>query len=107
MGLEQVLDYRVTFSVPEKEGHTYAQFEALTGYMPWEFQQFLRWSPEQKKLVPLDKQSGEQYYEQLDKMIVSSSANFERRIYATEQEAFAWLASVGFTTDSTQLQHAG
>ena len=60
MGLEQVLDYRVTFSVPEKEGHTYAQFEALTGYMPWEFQQFLRWNPEQKKLVPLDKQSGEQ-----------------------------------------------
>lgn len=60
MGLEQVLDYRVTFSVPEKEGHTYAQFEALTGYMPWEFQQFLRWNPEQKKLVLLDKQSGEQ-----------------------------------------------
>ncbi len=60
LGLEQVLDYRVTFSVPEKEGHTYAQFEALTGYMPWEFQQFLRWSPEQKKLVPLDKQLGEQ-----------------------------------------------
>jgi len=60
MGLEQVLDYRVTFSVPEKEGHTYAQFEALTGYMPWEFQHFLRWSPEQKKLVPLDKQLGEQ-----------------------------------------------
>ena len=60
MGLEQVLDYRVTFSVPEKEGHTYAQFETLTGYMPWEFQQFLRWNPEQKKLVPLDKQSGEQ-----------------------------------------------
>ena len=60
MGLEQVLDYRVTFGVPEKEGHTYAQFETLTGYMPWEFQQFLRWNPEQKKLVPLDKQSGEQ-----------------------------------------------
>ena len=60
MGMEQVLDYRVTFGVPEKEGHTYAQFEALTGYMPWEFQQFLRWNPEQKKLVPLDKQSGEQ-----------------------------------------------
>ena len=60
MGLEQVLDYRVTFSVPEKEGHTYAQFEALTGYMPWEFQQFLRWSPDQNKLVSLDKQSGEQ-----------------------------------------------
>jgi len=62
MGLEQVLDYRVTFSVPEKEGHTYAQFEALTGYMPWEFQQFLRWNPEQKKLVPLDKQLGEQLF---------------------------------------------
>jgi len=59
-GLEQVLDYRVSFTVPEKEDHTYAQFEALTAYMPWEFQQFLRWSPEQKKLVPLDRQLGEQ-----------------------------------------------
>ena len=60
MEVEQVLDYRVTFSVPGKEGHTYAQFETLTGYMPWEFQQFLRWHPEKKKLVPLDKQMGEQ-----------------------------------------------
>jgi len=60
MGMEQVLDYRVTFSVPDKEGHTFGQFEALTGYMPREFQQFLRWNPEQMKLVPLDKQSGEQ-----------------------------------------------
>ncbi len=28
------IDYRVTFAVPPRERHTYAQFEALTGYMP-------------------------------------------------------------------------
>jgi hypothetical protein len=32
--LANVIDYEVTFTVPEGERHTYAQFEALTGYMP-------------------------------------------------------------------------
>lgn len=36
----QAIDYRVTFTVPKGESHTYAQFEALTGYMPKEFAEF-------------------------------------------------------------------
>jgi len=60
--IEQVLDYRVTFVMPKGEHHTYAQFEALTGYMPWDFQNFLRWESGQKKLVPLEKIQGEQRY---------------------------------------------
>ena len=60
--IEQVLDYRVTFVMPGDEHHTYAQFEALTGYMPWNFQNFLRWEPDFKKLVPLEKIQGEQRY---------------------------------------------
>ena len=44
---------------------------------------------------------------QLDKMVSSSFANFERRVYPNEQDAFAWLASVGFITDTTVLQHTG
>ncbi|MGN6727828.1 MAG: hypothetical protein ACTHLZ_18055 [Tepidisphaeraceae bacterium] len=35
--LPHVIDYRVTFTVPQDERHTFAQFEALTGYMPPEF----------------------------------------------------------------------
>ncbi len=34
------IDYRVTFTVPPGEGHTYAQFESLTGYMPPAFTKF-------------------------------------------------------------------
>lgn len=58
--LPRVLDYRVTFTLPGDEKHSYAQFEALTGYMPGSFQRFLRWDPEMKKLVPLEKKMGEQ-----------------------------------------------
>ena len=56
----QALDYRVTFTVPAGARHTYAQFEALTGYMPWEFDRFWRFDPVTKKLVPLDDGPGEQ-----------------------------------------------
>ena len=40
-----VLNYRVTFDGPETEAHTYAQYEALTGYMPQEFSEFRTWTP--------------------------------------------------------------
>ncbi|WP_445767155.1 hypothetical protein [Rheinheimera sp.] len=43
---------------------------------------------------------------QLDRMIVSTHS-FERRVYPNEQDAFAWLASIGFATDTNQLQHTG
>jgi len=33
---------------------------------------------------------------QLDRMIIDRSQVFEKRVYPTEQEAFAWLSSVGF-----------
>jgi len=38
--LANVIEYEVTFTVPEGEKHHYAQFEALTGYMPSEFSKF-------------------------------------------------------------------
>ena len=59
-GYPQVLQYDVTFIVPEGERHTYAQFEALTGYMPAEFSQFWRFDPAERRLVPLDAGPGEQ-----------------------------------------------
>ncbi len=55
-----VLDYRVTFTVPRGERHTHAVFEALTGYMPAEFECFWAYDLARKKLVPLDDGPGEQ-----------------------------------------------
>ncbi|WP_417378897.1 hypothetical protein [Gimesia sp.] len=58
--LDQVLDYQVTFTLPEGEHHNYAQFEALTGYMPAEFEKFWKFNPKTGKLKPLDDGPGEQ-----------------------------------------------
>ncbi len=55
----QALDYRVTFTVPEKARHTFAQFEALTGYMPAEFEKFWQFNPVTKKLEPVTDGPGE------------------------------------------------
>jgi hypothetical protein len=58
--MPNVLDYRVTFTVPKGEKHTHAVFEALTGYMPAEFERFWKFDPDRGKLVPLDDGPGEQ-----------------------------------------------
>ena len=55
----QALDYRVTFSVPASAHNVYAQFEALTGYMPPEFDHFWEFNPKNQKLQPLDYGPGE------------------------------------------------
>jgi hypothetical protein len=60
--LANVLDYQVTFTVPVGEKHRYAQFEALTGYMPPEFNKFWQFVPERSELEPLDEGPGEQAY---------------------------------------------
>ena len=55
----QALDYRVTFTVPAGARHTYAQFEALTGYMPPEFSVFWQFNPSTGKLEPVTDGPGE------------------------------------------------
>jgi hypothetical protein len=55
-----VIDYRVTFHVPTGESHRFAQFEALTGYMPPEFSEFWGFDVDSKQLVLLDDGPGEQ-----------------------------------------------
>jgi len=62
IGLEgnpQVLDYRVTFSVPTNAHHVAAQFEALTGYLPPEFEKFWQFNLSNGKLEPLGDGPGE------------------------------------------------
>ena len=56
----QALDYRVTFSLPADARHVSAQFEALTGYMPPEFNRFWQFNPATGKLEPLSSGPGEQ-----------------------------------------------
>ncbi len=55
----QALEYRVTFSVPTNAHHIFAQFEALTAYMPAEFNSFYEFDPLIKKLKPLSRGPGE------------------------------------------------
>jgi hypothetical protein len=60
--LPHVVQYDVTFSLPIGEHHNYAQFEALTGYMPPEFEKFWRYNPQKDALEPLSDGPGEQRY---------------------------------------------
>ena len=57
--LPHVIAYDVTFSLPLGERHTHAVFEALTGYMPPAFSEFLRFNPRTGGLEPLSDGPGE------------------------------------------------
>jgi hypothetical protein len=54
------IEYEVAFLVPEGEKHTYAQFEAVTGYMAAEFSRFWKYDVASGELKPLDDGPGEQ-----------------------------------------------
>lgn len=58
--MANVIEYEVTFTVPSNEHHTYAQFEALTGYMPAEFDRFWTFRPDTNQLESLSQENGEQ-----------------------------------------------
>ncbi|WP_298867261.1 hypothetical protein [uncultured Gimesia sp.] len=60
--LDNVIEYQATFTVPKNEQHNYAQFEALTGYMPEEFEKFWTFRPANGKLEPLSDGPGEQKF---------------------------------------------
>ncbi len=58
--LPHVIDYQVTFTIPADETHTYAQFEALTGYMPPVFDRFYKFDTKTGELSPISDGPGEQ-----------------------------------------------
>lgn len=58
-GMEHVLDYRVTFTVPADRPHRFLQFEALTGYMPATFSEALSFDAKAGALVPRSRRNGE------------------------------------------------
>lgn len=58
--LPNVVRFDVTFHVPIGERHSFAQFEAVTGYMPAEFRDFGKFNPASGELEPLTDGPGEQ-----------------------------------------------
>jgi hypothetical protein len=59
-GMDHVLEYRVTFTVPLDRPHRFLQFEALTGYMPATFSEALSFDAAMGTLVPRTRRNGEQ-----------------------------------------------
>ena len=60
--LPHVIRYDVTFSVPIGERHQHAVFEAVTGYMPAEFEVFLKYDVTRDSIESLDDGPGEQSF---------------------------------------------
>ena len=60
-GLPHAIEYVVTFTVPEGERHRLGQFEAVTGYMPAEFEQFYTFNVATGELRELSDGPGEQH----------------------------------------------
>jgi len=44
---------------------------------------------------------------QLDRMIIDNSSQFEKRVYPNQQDAFAWLESLGFGSQCQSLLKSG
>lgn len=80
--LAQVIEYQVSFHVPKGEQHTFAQFEAVTGYMPAEFDTFLRFDAKTGKLQPLSDGPGEQ----TDPVVLATSdGKYAMGVYSPNQ----------------------
>lgn len=59
-GLPHAIGYDVTYTLPDTARHTVGTFEALTGYMPPEFDRFETFDPATGRLDPIDFGPGEQ-----------------------------------------------
>jgi len=90
--LANVLDYQVTFSVPPDERHLFAQFEALTGYMPAEFREFWKFVPATGKLEPLDDGPGEQAF---PVVLATAGGTHAMGIFSPDQPS-AGFAAAGY-----------
>lgn len=80
--LAHVIEYEVTFTVPKGERHTYAQFEALTAYMPSEFAKFWKFSPGVGKLEELSDGPGEQ---ECPVVIATKSGSHAMGVFSPDQ----------------------
>ena len=58
--LPHVIVHDATFHIPIGESHSYAQFEAVTGYMPPSFSRFWKYDAQSQHFEPLSDGPGEQ-----------------------------------------------
>lgn len=88
--LPHAIEYRVTFLVPKGEGHTFGQFEAVTGYMPEEFEMHLRYSPKAGKFRLLSEGPGEQR----DPVVMASAdGEYAMGVYSPDQPSDGFTAA--------------
>ena len=80
-GDPHVIEYDVTFTVPEGEQHTIGQFEAVTGYMPEEFSRFWKFDGTTGRMLPLDDGPGEQAF---PVALATSSGSHAMGVYSPE-----------------------
>ena len=78
--------------MPEGEGHTFAQFEALTGYMPAEFAKFYAFDAATGKLDALDDGPGEQ---SRPVVLATADGKFAMGISSPDQPAEGFAAGYG------------
>lgn len=90
--LDHVIEYESTFRVPEGEQHTLAQFEAVTGYMPTEFNKFWRFIPATGELQELDDGPGEQRFPVL---LANTEGTHAMGVYSPDQPSRGF-ESVGY-----------
>jgi hypothetical protein len=76
------IEYEVTFLVPPGAKHTYAQFEALTGYMPADFRRFRGYDLASGELKPLDDGPGEQ---ECPVVLATASGSHAMGVYSPDQ----------------------
>lgn len=80
--MPNVIQYDVTFTLPIGENHKYAQFEAVTGYMPAEFQQFWKFNPATGELEHLSDGPGEQ---SMPVVLATTSGSHAMGIFSPQQ----------------------
>jgi hypothetical protein len=79
--LPHAIEYTVTFTVPKDEHHTAAVFEALTGYMPAEFDHFWRFRAASGQMEELSDGPGEQEH---PVVLATDKGTHAMAIYALE-----------------------
>lgn len=90
--LDSVIQYNVTFSLPVGEFHRHAVFEAVTGYMPAEFEAFWKFSSSEGDLKPLDDGPGEQSQ---PVVLATKNGSYAMGIYSPDQPSPGY-ASAGY-----------
>lgn len=80
--MPNVIEYDVTFGIPVGESHQYAQFEAVTGYMPADFRRFVVFDPTSSQFEPLSDGPGEQ---KNPVALSTEDGNFAMGVYSPDQ----------------------